>query len=262
MMRSLWTAASGMTAQQFNIDTISNNLANVNTTGFKRSRVDFQDLLYQTHRFAGTPITEGAQIPTGIQMGHGVRPVATQKIFTTGTIQQTDNALDIAIEGDGFFQILMPDGTVAYTRDGAFKQDSEGRVVTSDGFVLEPEIIIPEDAVELTIGTDGTVAVMLTGDSEPQHIGTIELARFVNPAGLSSFGRNLFVATAASGQPMIGTPGLDGFGVVAQSYLEFSNVQVVEEMVNMIISQRAYESNSKAIQASDDMLQTANNLRR
>lgn len=262
MMRSLWTAASGMTAQQFNIDTISNNLANVNTSGFKKSRVDFQDLLYQTNRFAGTPITQGAQIPTGIQMGHGVRPVATQKIFTTGTFKQTDNPLDLAIEGDGFFQILMADGTVAYTRDGAFKQDGEGRIVTSDGFTLEPEIIIPEDAVEITIGTDGTVSVMLTGDSEPQTIGMIELVRFVNPAGLSSFGRNLFVATAASGPPMVGTPGLDGFGIVAQSYLEMSNVQVVEEMVNMIISQRAYESNSKAIQASDDMLQTANNLRR
>lgn len=262
MMRSLWTAASGMQAQQFNIDTISNNLANVNTTGFKKSRVDFQDLLYQTLRFAGTPITEGAQIPTGIEIGHGVRPVATQKMFTTGTFQQTDNPLDISIEGDGFFQILMPDGMIAYTRDGSFKQDGDGRIVTSDGFTLEPEIIVPEDAVEVTIGADGTIAAMLTGDSEPQNIGMIELARFVNSAGLSSFGRNLYQATASSGQPMLGTPGLDGFGVLAQGYLEKSNVQVVEEMVNMIISQRAYESNSKAIQASDDMLQTANNLRR
>lgn len=262
MMRSLWTAASGMQAQQFNIDTISNNLANVNTTGFKKSRVDFQDLLYQTLRFAGSPITQGAQIPTGIEIGHGVRTVATQKMFTTGTFQPTDNPLDIAIEGDGFFQVLMPDGTINYTRDGAFKRDGEGRVVTSDGFPIEPEIIIPEDAVEVMIGADGTVAVMLTGDNEPQSIGMIELARFVNPAGLSSFGRNLYQATAASGAPIAGTPGLDGFGVVAQSYLEMSNVQVVEEMVNMIISQRAYESNSKAIQASDEMLQTANNLRR
>lgn len=262
MMRSLWTAASGMQAQQFNIDTISNNLANVNTTGFKKSRVDFQDLLYQTVRFAGTPITQGAQIPTGIEIGHGVRPVATQKMFTTGTFKQTDNPLDIAIEGDGFFQILMPDGMIAYTRDGAFKTDGEGRIVTSDGFTLEPEIIVPEDAVEVTIGADGTVAVMLTGDSEPQNIGMIEVARFINPAGLSSFGRNLYQETAASGPAIIGTPGLDGFGVVAQGYLEMSNVQVVEEMVNMIISQRAYESNSKAIQASDEMLQTANNLRR
>jgi len=262
MMRSLWTAASGMSAQQFNIDTISNNLANVNTGGFKRSRVDFQDLLYQTLRFAGTPTTQGAQIPTGIQMGHGVRPVATQKIFTQGTFKQTDNPLDIVIEGQGFFQILLPDGSIAYTRDGAFKKDAEGRLVTSDGFPLEPEIIVPEDAVEITIGSDGTVSVILTNQDEPQNIGNIELARFVNPAGLSSFGRNLFIATAASGPPIIGTPGLDGFGIVAQGYLELSNVQVVEEMVNMIISQRAYESNSKAIQASDDMLQTANNLRR
>lgn len=261
-MRSLWTAASGMQAQQFNIDTISNNLSNVNTTGFKKSRVDFQDLLYQTVRFAGSPITQGAQIPTGIEIGHGVRPVATQKMFTTGTFKQTDNPFDLAIEGEGFFQVLMPDGTISYTRDGAFKQDGEGRLVTSDGLPLEPEIIVPEDTVELTIGTDGTVAVMLTGDSEPQSIGMIELARFVNPAGLSSFGRNLFHATTASGAPMVGTPGLDGFGVIAQNFLEMSNVQVVEEMVNLIISQRAYESNSKAIQASDDMLQTANNLRR
>ena len=262
MMRSLYTAASGMTGQQFNMDTIANNLANVNTTGFKKSRADFQDLLYQSLRFAGTPVTAGAQIPTGIQIGHGVRPVATQKIFSQGTFQQTDNPLDLVIEGDGFFQVLMPDGTVAYTRDGAFKQDAEGRIVTSDGFFLEPEIVIPDDAVQIAIGADGTVAVTLAGESEPQTIGQIELARFINPAGLQSGGRNLFLATGASGIPVVGTAGLDGLGNLAQGFLEMSNVQVVQEMVAMITSQRAYEVNSRAIQASDDMLQTANNLRR
>lgn len=262
MMRSLWTAASGMTGQQFNIDTIANNLANVNTTGFKKSRVDFQDLLYHTMRYAGAPVTDGAQIPTGIQMGHGVRPVATQKVFTQGTFRQTDNPFDLVIENDGFFQVLLPDGDIAYTRDGAFKKDGSGRLVTSDGFFLEPEIIIPEDALAVTIGADGTVSVTVPGDSDPQYVGQIELARFVNPAGLQSWGRNLYLTTASSGQPVVGTAGLDGFGMITQGWLEMSNVQVVEEMVNMITSQRAYEVNSKAIQASDDMLQTANNLRR
>lgn len=262
MMRSLWTAASGMTGQQFNIDTISNNLANVNTAGFKRSRVDFQDLLYQTVRFAGTPVTEGAQIPTGIQMGHGTRAVSTQKIFSPGSVKQTDNPLDVAIEGEGFFQVMLPDGRTAYTRDGAFKKDSEGRLVTSDGFFIQPEIVIPADALEVTIGNDGTVTAMLPGESQPQEVGQLELVRFVNPAGLESFGSNLYLATAAAGQPIIGQPGLDGFGSLRAGYIEMSNVQVVEEMVNLIVAQRAYESNSKAIQASDDMLQTANNLRR
>src|SRR5690606_4545937 len=229
MMRSLHTAASGMAGQQFNIDTIANNLANVNTTGFKKSRADFQDLLYQSVRFAGTPVTAGAQIPTGIQIGHGVRTVATQKIFSQGTFKQTDNPLDVVIEGDGFFQVLMPDGTIAYTRDGAFKQDANGRIVTSDGFYLEPEIVIPESAVQIAIGTDGTVSVTISGDSEPQTVGQIELARFVNPAGLQSAGRNLFFATAASGAPLVGIAGLDGFGNLAQGFLEMSNVQVVEE---------------------------------
>ncbi len=262
MMRSLWTAASGMVGQQFKIDTISNNLANVNTTGFKRSRVDFQDLLYHTVKFAGTPVTAGAQVPTGIQIGHGVRPVATQKIFGQGTFQQTDNPLDLVIEGDGFFQVLLPDGGTRYTRDGAFKLDSSGRMVTSDGFPLEPEVLIPEDAVSVSVGSDGTVSVVQPGGTEPQEIGRVELARFVNPAGLKSDGRNLFTATAATGDAFVGTPGLDGFGALAQGFLEMSNVQVVEEMVSMIVAQRAYETNSKAIQASDDMLQTANNLRR
>ncbi|HHV55617.1 MAG TPA: flagellar basal-body rod protein FlgG [Firmicutes bacterium] len=262
MMRSLWTAASGMIAQQFNIDSIANNLANVNTVGFKRSRVDFQDLLYQTVRYAGSPVSAGAQLPTGIQVGHGVRPVSTERIFTTGTFKQTDNPLDLLIEGDGFFQVLLPDGTTAYTRDGAFKIDGQGRLVTSDGFTLQPEITIPADAVSINVGTDGTVTVLVSGSNQPQNLGQIRLARFINPAGLRSLGRNLFAATAASGAPQEGTPGLDGLGNIAQGYLEMSNVQVVEEMVNMILAQRAYEVNSRAIQASDEMLQTANNLRR
>ncbi len=262
MMRSLWTAGSGMMAQQLNIDIISNNLSNVNTTGFKKSRVDFQDLLYQTVRAAGTPIIQGAQIPTGIQLGHGVRPVATQKIYTPGDFKQTDAPFDMLIEGDGFFQVLLPDGNIAYTRDGAFKKDGQGKIVTSDGFSLEPELIIPDDATKISIGTDGTVSIIRSGGEEPEMVGQVELAQFINPAGLSSVGRNLLRVTAASGPPIEGTPGLDGFGTIAQGYLEMSNVQVVEEMVNMIVAQRAYEVTSKAIQASDEMLQTANNIRR
>lgn len=262
MMRALWTAASGMTGQQMKIDITANNLANVNTTGFKKSRVDFQDLLYQTVRHAGTPVTAGAQIPTGIQVGHGVRPVATQRMFSQGTFQQTDNPLDLVIEGDGFFQVLLPDGSIKYTRDGAFKRDGDGRIVTSDGFPIEPEIRIDDDALEINIGSDGTVSILMPGDDEPIQVASISLARFVNPAGLKSDGSNLYSSTAASGMPIVGVPGLDGFGGLAQGYLEMSNVQVVEEMVSMIVAQRAYETNSKAIQAADDMLQTANNLRR
>lgn len=261
MMRSLWTAASGMVGQQFNIDTIANNLANVNTTGFKKSRVDFQDLLYQTIRFPGSPVTLGAQIPTGIQVGHGVRTVATTRLFTQGTFRQTENPLDMVIEGDGFFQVLLPDGQIAYTRDGAFKLDSNGQIVNSDGFQLEPDIFIPEDAIDVTIGADGTVTATRP-DGSTEFIGQIELARFINPAGLRSWGRNLMLESAASGPPIVGTPGLDGFGSLTQGFLEMSNVQVVEEMVDMITSQRAYEVSSKAIQASDEMLQIANNLRR
>jgi flagellar basal-body rod protein FlgG len=262
MMRSLWTAGSGMLAQQLNIDNIANNLANVNTTGYKKSRVDFQDLLYQTIRAAGTPVIQGAQVPTGIQIGHGVRPVSTQKIFTQGEFKPTDGPLDINIEGEGFFQVLMPDSSIAYTRDGSFKRDGEGRVVTSDGFPIAPELTLPEDATDISISTDGNISIRVKGQDNPQSIGQIELVRFVNPAGLKSVGRNLYKNTAASGEAIFGTPGLDGFGTLAHGYLEMSNVQVVEEMVSMIVAQRAYEVNSKAIQAADEMLQTANNLRR
>jgi flagellar basal-body rod protein FlgG len=262
MIRSLWSAATGMQAQNLNIDVISNNLANVSTSGYKKSRADFQDLLYQTMRSPGVSSSADTQVPTGIQVGHGTRPSATQKIFTQGDFQTTQNELDMAIEGEGFFQVLQPSGETAYTRAGSFKVDSEGRVVTSDGFPMEPELTIPTDAVALSVGTDGTVSVLLAGESEATQIGNIELARFTNKAGLNSIGRNLFLGTSSSGDATTGTPGEDGFGTIAQGYLEGSNVSVVDEMVNMIVAQRAYETNSKTIQASDEMLQTATNLKR
>jgi len=262
MIRSLWTAASGMQAQTSNIDVISNNLANVNTAGFKRSRADFQDLLYETMRPPGTSTPGGSQVPTGIQIGHGTRTVSTQKIFIQGDFQHTQNELDMAIEGNGFFQIIQANGDIAYTRSGNFKIDSEGRIVSPDGFLLEPELTIPSDAMAISIGTDGVVSVLQPGQTAPTEVGTLELARFINPAGLQSMGRNLYTQTAASGDPITGVPGEDGYGTIAQGYLEMSNVSVVDEMVNMITAQRAYEINSKAIQAADDMLQTANNLKR
>ena len=262
MIRSLWTASTGMNAQTLNIDVIANNLANVSTTGFKKSRAEFQDLLYETMRPSGVSSSESTQVPTGIQVGHGTRPSAVNKILIQGDLQQTGNELDAAIEGNGFFQILRPSGQIAYTRDGAFKVDSDGRMVNADGFPLEPDISIPNDAVAVSIGIDGRVAVLRAGDSQPQEVGTIELARFVNPAGLHSLGRNLFEPTAASGDEIIGTAGEEGFGTIAQGVLEGSNVSVVEEMVNMIVAQRAYETNSKVIQTSDEMLQMSNNLTR
>jgi flagellar basal-body rod protein FlgG len=251
-----------MQAQQLNIDVLSNNLANVNTSGFKRSRADFQDLLYETLRLAGAPSSATTEVPTGIQLGHGARPAAVQKIFMQGEYKQTKNELDIAIEGDGFFQITMPDGETAYSRAGAFKLDSEGRIVTSDGYSMEPEISIPDDSMQISIGTDGTVSVRQAGENQANEIGTIQLARFINPAGLNSIGRNLYLPTSASGDVITGTAGEDGFGTLAQGFLEMSNVSVVEEMVNLITAQRAYEINSKSIQAADEMLQIANNIKR
>ena len=262
MIRAIWIAASGMEAQQLNVDVISNNLANVNTTGFKRSRADFQDLLYQNFRTAGTASSSSTQVPTGMQLGQGTRPVAIQKIFIQGDYQQTQNELDVAIDGKGFFQVLQPNGDVAYTRSGAFKLDSEGRIVTSDGYLLEPEITIPSDTLNIAVGSDGTVSVLQSGQTESAEVGTIELAMFANPAGLNSIGRSLYVPTSASGEATTGTPGSSGFGTISQGYLELSNVSVVEEMVNMIIGQRAYEVNSKAIQTADGMLQMANNVSR
>jgi flagellar basal-body rod protein FlgG len=251
-----------MQAQQLNIDVIANNLANVNTAGFKRSRADFQDLLYQTLRVAGGPTSAGTLVPTGMELGHGTRAVAIQKLFLQGDYQQTQNELDVAIEGAGFFQVVQPDGTVAYTRAGALKLDNAGRIVTSDGLPLEPALSIPPEATKVSIAADGTVSVLMPGTPAPVEIGTITLARFVNPAGLSSIGRNLYLPTAASGEAAVGSPGEEGFGTLAQGFLEMSNVNVVEEMVNMIAGQRAYEINSKAIQAADEMLQIANNIRR
>jgi flagellar basal-body rod protein FlgG len=262
MMRALYTSATGMMAQQMNMDVVANNLANVNTTGFKRSRVDFQDLLYQNTREAGTTVAQGAQVPTGAQAGLGVRNAAVQKIYSQGEFQQTDNPLDLVIEGDGFFQVLMPDGNTSYTRDGTFKLDSQGRMVTSDGYALQPEITVPAEATSIAIGSDGTVSVTLPGQTQPQELGQIQVARFLNPAGLNSIGRNLALPTASSGEAVTGTPGMDGLGTLAQGMIERSNVKVVEEMVNMIVAQRAYEINSKSIQTADDMLGIANNLRR
>jgi flagellar basal-body rod protein FlgG len=256
------SAVTGMTAQQMNVDNIANNLSNVNTTGFKRTRVEFQDILYQNFRRAGTATAIGTTIPTNLAIGYGTRPVATVRDFSVGDFQQTGNALDMAISGNGFFQISMPDGTISYTRDGAFKVSAEGQVVTTDGFFLYPEINIPEDASSIAVSIDGEVSVLLVGNEEPQTIGQIELARFINPAGLSAIGHNLFNQTPASGAPIIGNPAQDGLGKIDQGYLEISNVKVVDEMVNMIVAQRAYELNSKVIQTSEDMLQISNNLKR
>ncbi|WP_028323884.1 flagellar basal-body rod protein FlgG [Desulfatirhabdium butyrativorans] len=260
--RALSIAATGMQAQTLNIDVIANNLANVSTPGFKKSRADFQDLLYQNLRPAGTASSTGEQVPTGIQLGQGTRPVATQRIFAQGDYQYTKNELDVAIEGDGFFQIKQASGDIAYSRGGNFKLNSDGKIVTSDGYSLEPEITIPSDAVSVSIESDGTVSVVQAGQVTPVQIGSIETARFINPAGLRSIGKNLYIETAASGAPVTGAPGADGRGNLSQGFLEMSNVSVVDEMVNMIAAQRAYEINSKAIQTSDDMMQMANNLKR
>jgi flagellar basal-body rod protein FlgG len=262
MMRSLWSAATGMIAQQLNVDTIANNLANVNTVGFKKMRVDFQDLMYQTLRMPGSPSTQSVQLPTGLQVGLGTRAAATVKNFDQGTFEQTGNRLDLVIEGNGFFQITLPSGQVAYTRAGAFKMDADGNVVTSDGYLLEPPITIPADATDISIMNDGTVAVTVPGATDPRTVGTLQLAMFSNPAGLSNIGRNLYAATAASGAAKVGGPGLDGMGTISQGVLELSNVQVVEEMVNMIVAQRAYEASSQAIKTADRMLETANNVSR
>lgn len=262
MMRALWTAASGMAAQQANVDVISNNLANVNTTGFKKVRNDFEDLMYQTIRQSGSSTGPDTQLPTGIQIGHGVRQVATQKIYTEGNFQTTGGDLDVAIEGDGFFQVTMPDGTLAYTRDGSFKKDSTGRIVTSEGYPIEPAITIPEGATNIAISADGRVSAKLAGQTAPQDLGQLQLAVFVNPAGLDSMGKNLLKETAASGNAVVGNPGTDSAGTLIQKTLEMSNVAVVDEMVNMIVAQRAYELNSKAITTCDTMLEQAAQLKR
>lgn len=255
MIRSLWIAKTGLDAQQTQMDVISNNLANVSTNGFKRTRAVFEDLLYQTLRQPGAQSSQQTQLPSGLQLGTGVRPVATEKIFTQGNLQQTGNALDIAINGGGFFQVLLPDGTTGYTRDGAFQVDNQGQLVTASGYAVQPAITIPPDAVTVTIAKDGTVSVLQPGSPTPTQIGSLQLASFINPAGLQSTGENLYVETASSGTPTTSTPGTNGLGVLNQGYVETSNVNVAEELVNMIQTQRAYEINSKAITTSDQMLQ-------
>lgn len=264
MMRSLWTAASGMNGQQFNIDTISNNLSNVNTTGFKQSRAEFEDLIYVTSRLAGTPATERTVVPEGIQVGHGVRVAASKKIFQQGSLQNTGVSSDMAITGEGFFRVMLQDGTWGYTRDGSFDIDSNGQFVNSNGYRLQPDLILPEGFVEesLAISQDGRVTVRVGDEQDPRLVGQVNLFRFVNPAGLQSIGQSIFKVTQGSGDAIGSRPGQDGMGKIQHKFLENSNVSVVQEMVNMIVAQRAYELNSKAIQTSDSMLGIANNLKR
>ena len=260
MMTSLFTSATGMSGQQRQIDTISNNLANVNTVGFKKDRNHFQDLLYSIEKTAGSASSATTQNPTGIHVGHGVKHVATEKIFSQGNTKHTGVDLDISIEGDGFFQVLRPNGAISYTRNGSWSRDGTGRVVTADGYPLEPEIVIPPEATKIMIGEDGLFQVILGPGTPPTQLGNIRLAKFINSAGLEPMGKNLYSATAASGEASIVDPGLDGTGTLSQGFLELSNVNVVDEMVNMIVAQRAYEVNSKSIQSSDNMLQTAVNI--
>jgi len=266
MVRSLWTGASGMIGQQANIDNISNNLANVNTFGYKKTRAEFEDLLYHTVRTAGTPATEDTVVPVGVQMGHGVKLAATQRMFQQGSVQNTENVYDMAIMGDGFFRIQMYDGSWAYTRDGSFKVDSDGRLVTSNGYWVLPDIVMPEGFLpeKITVTQDGRVSVIVPQIdlNEPIDVGQIELYRFPNPVGLTSVGENLFKVTNASGAPIPGRPGFEGMGKLAHKFLEMSNVSVVREMVDLIVAQRAYEFNSKTIQTSDNMLGTATGLKR
>jgi flagellar basal-body rod protein FlgG len=255
MIRSLWISKTGLDAQQTQMDVISNNLANVSTNGFKRSRAVFEDLLYQTIRQPGAQSSQQTQIPSGLQIGTGVRPIAAERIHTQGNLQQTGNQLDVAINGSGFFQVLMPDGTTGYTRDGSFQQNAQGQMVTSSGYPLQPAITLPANATTITIGQDGVVSVTQPGVAAPVQVGSMQLATFINPAGLQSMGQNLYQETASSGTPSTNVPGSNGSGSLSQNYVETSNVNVVEEMVNMIQTQRAYEINSKAITTSDQMLQ-------
>lgn len=262
MLRSLWTAATGMKAQQTNIDTITNNLSNVNTTAYKKTRAEFQDLLYQTIRPAGVTNNMGSQYPTPIQIGHGVKLSATMKSFVQGTPVNTGGTFDMAIQGDGFFMVQQPNGELGYTRDGSFKIDAEGNVVTSEGYYMLPEVTIPSESTQVVIRENGDVAVSVPGQTDMQIIGVIKLVKFPNAAGLMSIGKNLYIESEASGEALEGIPGFEGFGTLAQGMLEASNVSVVEEMVNLITSQRAYEINAKAIQTSDEMLGLANDLKR
>ncbi|HEX4998913.1 MAG TPA: flagellar basal-body rod protein FlgG [Terriglobia bacterium] len=260
MIRALYSAASGLESQQLNIDVIANNLANVNTAGFKQSRAEFEDLLYQTDRAAGAAASSSTDFPVGVQVGLGSRPVATTRLFTQGDFRQTGNQLDMVVEGQGFFRVQMSSGETGYTRAGHFHLNRDGAIVTADGNLLDPQISIPPDALTITVAPDGTVSVTQPGQAQAQQVGSIQLATFPNPAGLHAIGKNLFLPTAASGDPTVGTPGDSGIGTVNQGFLEQSNVSVVEEMVNMIVGQRAYEINSKVVKTADEMLQTMNNV--
>ena len=260
MINSLWISKTGMEAQQMQLDVISNNLANVSTNGFKRASAVFEDLMYQNLRQTGSSSSEQSQLPTGLQVGLGVRTVATSRSFSQGALQQSGNKLDVAVQGNGFFQVTMPDGTTNYTRDGSFQVDSQGRLVTSTGLPIANGVTVPANATSIAIGGDGTVTAQVPGNTTPQAIGTIALASFINPAGLDPKGQNLYAESPASGQPNSGTPGSDGLGALMQGYVETSNVNVVQELVTMIQTQRAYEMNSKAIQTSDQMLQKLGQL--
>ncbi|QXL84243.1 flagellar basal-body rod protein FlgG [Comamonas sp. NLF-1-9] len=254
MMNSLWIAKTGMTAQQTNLDVISHNLANVSTTGFKRNNAVFEDLVYQNLRQVGAQADEQNQLPTGLHLGLGVNVVATSRKFTQGSLQQTENSLDVAIDGKGFLEVTLADGTTAYTRDGSFKLDSQGRVVTSNGLPVAPGLVVPPDTKNISIGQDGSVSVTVAGNPQPQQIGQLTMSSFINPAGLEPVGQNLFRESAASGAPQQGQPGTNGLGILKQGFVENSNVNVVEELINMIQTQRAYDLNSKAVQTSDQML--------
>lgn len=262
MIRCMMTAATGMEAQQLYMDTISNNLSNVNTGSFKRSKIEFQDLMYQVLREPGVRNFEGSMAPAGIETGLGVKPAATVRIFEQGSLNRTENPLDVAIQGDGLFQIILPDGSIAYSRDGAFKLSADGTLVNSNGFILSPQITIPQGASDLQISQDGKVSAVFPGESQSTDLGQIEVARFINPSGLKSLGNNLYTPTDASGEPIISLPAENGTGSLLQGYTEASNVQIVEEMVNMISAQRAYEIVSKSIQVAEDMMQVTNNLKR
>ncbi|GAB3265796.1 flagellar basal-body rod protein FlgG [Chitinimonas naiadis] len=260
MMRSLWIAKTGMDAMQMNIDVVSNNLANVNTNGFKRSRAVFEDLLYQTLRQPGGATSQQTQLPTGLQLGTGVKPVATERIHTQGNLQLTDNPYDLAINGKGFFQVDLPDGTIGYTRDGAFQLNNQGVIVTAEGYPLSGNITVPQGTTQFGVSRDGIVTALQAGQTQATQIGNIQLASFINTAGLQSVGENIYLETSASGAPQVGTPGQNSLGVLNQQYVETSNVNITEELINMIQAQRAYEINSRSIQTSDQMLQKLTQL--
>ncbi|MCL1980708.1 MAG: flagellar basal-body rod protein FlgG [Proteobacteria bacterium] len=259
-MRSLWTSTTGMSAQTLNMDVIANNLANVQTSGFKKSRADFQDLLYQLMKVPGAPTSDDTTSPTGIQIGLGVKPAAVTKIFTEGDIIQTGNTFDVAIEGTGFFQVTLPDGNTAYTRAGNLKLDGTGRITTSDGYPIQPETTIPEDARNVTISETGIISAIIGDSTTSTQLGTVDIADFVNSAGLIAIGKNMFRETDASGPPIVGTPGANGIGTLLQGYVENSNVNMVEELTQMITAQRAFEINSKVITTSDEMMRTVTNM--